>query len=139
MRTAASVRLWSFPQCYLELIHFLNHWLFLNSDFQRAGSEMRFHRFPEEGNFSLLLNSWVQRRPVESRPSPNHSSDSQTVMCEEKSAAMSVHRAVRLKRQVEAVALPQVQDGRPFPGFAKKKNDAALNSWGRYSDMEAKT
>lgn len=30
-------------------IHFLNHWLFLNSHFQRAGSEMRFHRFPEEG------------------------------------------------------------------------------------------
>lgn len=30
-------------------LHFLNRWLFLNSDFQRGDSEMRFHRFPEEG------------------------------------------------------------------------------------------
>ena len=53
------------------------------------------------GNFSLLLNSWVQRRPVESRPSLNHSSASPTVMCEERSAACRCLWVVRLKREVK--------------------------------------
>lgn len=57
------------------------------------------------GNFSLLLNSWVQRSPVESRPSPNHSSDSQTVMCGEKSAAMSVRAGCSAKKRSRGEAM----------------------------------
>ena len=60
------------------------------------------------GNFSLLLNSWVQRRPVESRPSPNHPSTSPSIRCKEKSTAFQVHVCSSAKKRSkgEAMSLP---------------------------------